>query len=54
LLFDGFIRETQAARGQIVVNEEKMSHGDGLAASGEGQLSVCGDGPAEGLLFDLA
>jgi redox-sensitive bicupin YhaK (pirin superfamily) len=44
----------QVARGQVVVNGQKLAHGDGLAASNEERLSVSGDGPSEVLLFDLA
>lgn len=44
----------QVARGQVVVNGQKLLHGDGLAVSEEERLSVSGDGPAEILLFDLA
>jgi redox-sensitive bicupin YhaK (pirin superfamily) len=43
----------QVARGQIVVNGQKMSYGDGLAVSREEQLTVSGDVAAEILLFDL-
>jgi redox-sensitive bicupin YhaK (pirin superfamily) len=43
----------QVARGQIVVNGQKMSYGDGLAVSREEQLTVSGDVSAEILLFDL-
>lgn len=44
----------QVARGQVVVNGQKLAQGDGLAVSSEERLSVSGDGPAEVLLFDLA
>ena len=43
----------QVARGQIVVNGQKMSYGDGLAVSREERLTVSGDVSAEILLFDL-
>ena len=43
----------QVARGQIVVNGQKMSYGDGLAVSREERLAVSGDVSAEILLFDL-
>ena len=44
----------QVARGQVVVNGEKMTHGDGLAVSPEERLTVSVDIPAELLLFDLS
>jgi redox-sensitive bicupin YhaK (pirin superfamily) len=43
----------QVARGQIVVNGQKMSYGDGLAVSRDERLAVSGDVSAEILLFDL-
>lgn len=44
----------QVARGQVVVNGQKMAHGDGLAVSLEKRLTVSTDIPAELLLFDLS
>jgi redox-sensitive bicupin YhaK (pirin superfamily) len=43
----------QVARGQVVVNGQRMSQGDGLAVSREERLTVSADIPAEALLFDL-
>ena len=44
----------QVAAGKVVVNGQHLEHGDGLAVTGESQLSIYGDGHAELLLFDLA
>jgi redox-sensitive bicupin YhaK (pirin superfamily) len=44
----------QVAQGQVVVNRQKMSHGDGLAASREERVTVAADEAAEVLLFDLS
>jgi redox-sensitive bicupin YhaK (pirin superfamily) len=44
----------QVARGQIVVNGQKLVHGDGLAVSNEERLTVSADILAEVLLFDLS
>ena len=44
----------QVARGQVVVNGQRIAHGDGLAVSLEERLTVSADIPAEVLLFDLA
>ncbi|MEI6207710.1 MAG: pirin family protein, partial [Desulfuromonadales bacterium] len=44
----------QVARGKVIVDGQKLDHGDGLAVSNESQLKVSGDGFAEVLLFDLA
>jgi redox-sensitive bicupin YhaK (pirin superfamily) len=41
----------QVARGEITVNGDKASQGDGLVITGESQLSI--KGPGEILLFDL-
>jgi redox-sensitive bicupin YhaK (pirin superfamily) len=39
------------ARGEITVNGDKASQGDGLVITGESQLTI--KGPGEILLFDL-
>ncbi len=44
----------QVAQGKVIVNDNKLAHGDGLAVSNDSQLKVSGDGFAEVLLFDLA
>ena len=44
----------QVARGSIELNGQKLSAGDGAAASGERVLTLRGVDPAEVLLFDLA
>ena len=44
----------QVARGQVVVNGQKLVHGDGLAVSNEERLTVSAAIPAEVLLFDLS
>jgi redox-sensitive bicupin YhaK (pirin superfamily) len=44
----------QLARGSIELNGQKLSAGDGAAASGERVLTLQGVDPAEVLLFDLA
>ena len=46
----------QVARGNVLLNGQKLAEGDGAAVSGEKQLSLAGDSPdgAEFLLFDLA
>jgi redox-sensitive bicupin YhaK (pirin superfamily) len=44
----------QVARGQVVVNDKKLVHGDGLAVSNEERLTISADIPAEVLLFDLS
>ncbi|HSC28312.1 MAG TPA: pirin family protein [Vicinamibacterales bacterium] len=45
----------QVARGAVEVNGKRLEAGDGLAASGERELSIfSGDGGAELLAFDLA
>jgi len=42
------------ARGNARVNQQALQAGDGAAISGETQLAISADGPAELLLFDLA
>jgi redox-sensitive bicupin YhaK (pirin superfamily) len=44
----------QVARGQVVVNGQKLVHGDGLAVSNEERLTISADIPVEVLLFDLS
>jgi len=44
----------QIARGSATLNGQKLSEGDGAAISGESELSLEADSPAEVLLFDLA
>ena len=46
----------QVARGNMLLNGQKLSEGDGAAISDERELSLAGDSPAgaEFLLFDLA
>jgi redox-sensitive bicupin YhaK (pirin superfamily) len=44
----------QVANGSIVVNDQKLSKGDGLAIEGEGLLTFSGGNNAEFLYFDLA
>jgi hypothetical protein len=44
----------QVARGQVVVNGQKLVHGDGLAVSNEERLTVSADISVEVLLFDLS
>lgn len=46
----------QVARGNALVNGQKLGQGDGAAISGEKELSFAAEGPggAEFLLFDLA
>lgn len=44
----------QVARGAIEVNGEKLVAGDGLAAEGEGVLTIKGTEDAEVLVFDVA
>jgi quercetin 2,3-dioxygenase len=43
----------QIARGAITLNGEKAQQGDGVVITGESQLNVRADEPAEILLFDL-
>ena len=44
----------QVVRGLVVVNGQKLVHGDGLAVSNEERLTVSAAIPAEVLLFDLS
>jgi redox-sensitive bicupin YhaK (pirin superfamily) len=44
----------QVARGSVTVNGEKLSAGDGLSATGGGELRIEGVEDAEVLVFDLA
>jgi len=44
----------QTLRGQIVVNGERLAAGDGVAVSGETELTITATEPAEVMLFDLA
>jgi redox-sensitive bicupin YhaK (pirin superfamily) len=46
----------QVARGELTVNGQRLSAGDGAAISGEPEVLLAGAGsaPAEALLFDLA
>jgi redox-sensitive bicupin YhaK (pirin superfamily) len=43
----------QVARGAITINGEKAQQGDGLVITGESELSIKAQEPAEILLFDL-
>jgi redox-sensitive bicupin YhaK (pirin superfamily) len=43
----------QVARGSITMNGEKAQQGDGLVITGESELSIKAQEPAEILLFDL-
>ena len=44
----------QVARGALKVNGQELSQGDGASVSGERELAIRAEGPAEFLLFDLA
>jgi redox-sensitive bicupin YhaK (pirin superfamily) len=44
----------QVARGEIEVNGQRASQGDGAIAMGESSLEIVGQEPSEILLFDLA
>ena len=44
----------QVARGEVLLNGERLTAGDGAAATGEGALTIRTERPAEVLLFDLA
>ena len=44
----------QIARGSASLNGQTLQAGDGAAVSGEDQVGIRADGPAEILLFDLA
>lgn len=44
----------QVARGSITLNEVELKQGDGARVSGESELRLMADDPAEVLLFDLA
>ena len=44
----------QVARGDALVNGQRVSAGDGLAASDEDRLAITAEGDCELLLFDLA
>jgi redox-sensitive bicupin YhaK (pirin superfamily) len=44
----------QVARGKVRLGKEPLSAGDGAALSGQGDLTLTADTPAEVLLFDLA
>jgi redox-sensitive bicupin YhaK (pirin superfamily) len=43
----------QVARGAITVNDESALQGDGVVVSGESQLTIKAEEPAEIILFDL-
>jgi hypothetical protein len=44
----------QVARGEVLLNGERLHQGDGAAADGEEALRIEAVAPAEILLFDLA
>ena len=44
----------QVARGKLTVGDQTLAAGDGLAATGEGELAITAVEDAEILLFDLA
>jgi len=53
-LIDSIKSHTDLASGELLVNGEQMRSGDGLAISGEAEISIKAVDAAEFLLFDMA